>query len=395
MNAKNLLRIGAPLCTKGVEKIFSVVKGKTFKRYEISNILYRQNTVTVMSKYFTSLPSALVFNHKAKYKKATDEIEYVENEAMIANTDILDFTFYRGTVIFLGVKTYRGLDHSWAEDWWLSCLNNKHDRAMTIEFMKKVSREIRDEADKADADRISYVKSSHTVITNMNRPVRSWDEVIVPDQMQQQICTALQKFADGVDWYREHKIPYHFGILLHGVPGTGKSSIVQAIIHEIPCDVCVISPGKLSGALEEGIFTHYRECHRHHVIIIEDVDTNVFRHDHSLKRDNTTNDADPELLGRLLNYIDGLDSPDGTIWILTTNHVDKLDQALTRPGRMDLNIEVGCVNDETFAKFMKFHYDGFKVEDHHVREGLLFGDLQTKVMLGWTPEQMLAYTKGE
>ena len=394
MEMKNLIGVARPLMSKGLEQVLHIIKGKALKTFEISNILYRDNTVKIMSRYFSSLPTALVFNHKAKYKKPTDPIEYIENEAMINNTNIIDFTWYRGTLIFLGVKTYRGLDHSWTEDWWLSCLNNKHDRAMTIEFMKKVSREIRDAADLVHDERISFVQSSHSVLTNLNRPVRTWDDVFIPDAMQQQICTSLHKFVDGVDWYREHKIPYHFGILLHGVPGTGKSSIVQAIIHEIMCDVCVISPGKLSGALEEGIFTHYRECHRHQVVIIEDVDTNVFKHDNSLKRDARLNETDPELLGRLLNYIDGLDSPDGTIWILTTNHVDKLDPALTRPGRMDLNFEVGYVSDETFAKFMRFHYN-FNIGDHHVRDGLLFGDLQTKVMLGWTPEQLLAYTKGE
>ena len=101
----------------------------------------------------------------------------------------------------------------------------------------------------------------------------------------------------------------------------------------------------------------------------------------------------PELLGKLLNYMDGYGSPDGTIWILTTNHINKLDPALVRPGRIDLNIEIGYATDETFVKFMKFHY-GYNVPDtYHIKDGMLFGDLQTKVMLGWSVDQMLDYSR--
>lgn len=386
-----------PGISKGIWKVLSIIKGKAMKTYDISNILYRDHSAEVMSRYFSSLPTALVFNFKSRYKKPEEPIEYTEQGAMINNTNIIDFTFYREVLLILTVKTYRGNDSSWSEDWCIQCLNNKHDRHMTVEFMKMINRQIRDECDKTQNERVSIVKNANCVVTQNNRPIRTWDDVFIPASMEDQICTALHKFVNGVDWYRKHRVPYHFGILLHGNPGTGKSSIVQAITQEIPCDVCVIPPGELAHALEEGIFTHYRELHRHHVVIIEDVDTNCFGN-RIEKSKNEYEDRiritdDTELLGRLLNYIDGYNSPDGTIWILTTNHVDKLDPALIRPGRIDLNLEIGYATDETFAKFMKFHYDVDVPSDHHVKDELLFGDLQTKVMLGWTLDQMLDYSR--
>jgi chaperone BCS1 len=43
----------------------------------------------------------------------------------------------------------------------------------------------------------------------------------------------------------------------------------------------------------------------------------------------------------LLNVLDGFHAPNGVLFIMTTNHVEKLDQALLRPGRIDYRLYLG------------------------------------------------------
>ena len=51
-------------------------------------------------------------------------------------------------------------------------------------------------------------------------------------------------------------------------------------------------------------------------------------------------------LGEMLNFIDGQMSPENCIFIATTNHIERLDPALIRPGRFDLQIEMKYLDYE-------------------------------------------------
>lgn len=47
---------------------------------------------------------------------------------------------------------------------------------------------------------------------------RTFENVFIPDDIQNLIVDTLRKFKNSADWYNDHMIPYHFGILLHGLP---------------------------------------------------------------------------------------------------------------------------------------------------------------------------------
>ena len=70
------------------------------------------------------------------------------------------------------------------------------------------------------------------------------------------------------------------------------------------------------------------------VVVLEDIDVLVS------KRDNSVTSADKENFQALLQLLDGINSCKKTIFLATTNYIDRLDPALIRDGRFDIKIEM-------------------------------------------------------
>ena len=79
------------------------------------------------------------------------------------------------------------------------------------------------------------------------------------------------------------------------------------------------------------------------VILLEDIDT-IFN---TLDREDAEETMDKDtkkVVNKLLQFLDSNSSPTDCIFIATTNHVEKLDEAITRKGRFDLQKEIGRIN---------------------------------------------------
>ncbi|CAA0839254.1 P-loop containing nucleoside triphosphate hydrolases superfamily protein [Striga hermonthica] len=164
----------------------------------------------------------------------------------------------------------------------------------------------------------------------------------------------LDRFVRRRDYYRRVGKAWKRGYLLYGPPGTGKSSLVAAMANYLKFDVydleltSVYSNSDLRRTL---LSTNNRS-----IIVIEDVDCSAQMHDRDGESDGDSNSergnsSGHELtLSGMLNFIDGLWSTcgDERIIIFTTNHKEKLDPALLRPGRMDMHIHMGYCTPEGF-----------------------------------------------
>lgn len=386
-----IYELARQLIGKGLNTVGPTLAKMSLKTYDINQLIFKDVGAEILSTYFSKMPVSLALNHVAKFEGMDYPIEF-KDEWSFTQGDFVDFTWYKHTLIILKIHCANDKDRGWTREYKIQCFDNKHDVAMTRDFLKKLSYEIRQKDTEVAATRYTISRKRY-MIDCPDRPMRNWTNVFVPEAIRDELCTSIHKFAESVEWYRAHEIPYHFGILLHGNPGTGKSSIVQALCNEIPSDIVVIHPGELWDALDEDVFRNYRSLSRHLFVIIEDIDTNVIEKRRT--RNNTDylkQESDPELLGKLLNYIDGLGSPDGVIWIMTTNHLEKLDPALIRPGRIDVSVEIGYVDDETFAQFTKFHYGRTPI-NINVRSGFTFAQLQTYVMKGMSFDDLCDLVK--
>ena len=175
--------------------------------------------------------------------------------------------------------------------------------------------------------------------------VRLNDEPLTHDNTQMaEISEYVKTFWDSSDKFIEHGIGHKRGVLMYGLPGTGKSCIIRAVaLDTVARDgiVILIRTGKDNSSLNSIRTTiasiRRTEPSRIILICIEDIEYFV---------------EDSE--SSLINLIDGADSVGNVVYIATTNFIKRLPKRLTRPSRFDNIVEIKPPNKAERKAYLKF-----------------------------------------
>ena len=189
----------------------------------------------------------------------------------------------------------------------------------------------------------------------------------------------LDLFVNHPDWYAERGIPHTLGILLHGIPGAGKTSTIKAIAHDTNRHIFNITlrPTTTQKQLAnlfynetvtvndgQGSTQTYKIPLNRRIYVLEDVDclssVVLERSENPFAQPQTNSDEPPPnsdaiTLSFLLNLLDGVLESPGRILVMTSNFPERLDAALIRPGRIDVKIRfdrIGC----SFIREMVEHF---------------------------------------
>jgi chaperone BCS1 len=144
-------------------------------------------------------------------------------------------------------------------------------------------------------------------------------------------------------------MPRRTGILLAGKPGCGKTSLIMALASNYNYDLHVLSLSGLDGSALVDSFGALPSQNARVLIALEDVDC--------LFRERSQSDENPGVtFSDLINCLDGLISSDNVVLVMTTNKPKLLDSALTRPGRIDLCINVPLPTRHTLTEAVRWYW---------------------------------------
>lgn len=222
-------------------------------------------------------------------------------------------------------------------------------------FVKRLMEDVTDCVKK----RQDFFKKSNRIAiqTSEDSPLvyklkRNLDSIFTNGDVHKELFQDIKNFINNEEIYRKLNCPYSYSALLHGVPGSGKSSTILAIASELNYRVDYIN---LSKTTLEGLSKRLRPEHDQlpRLFVFEDIDalTTGFSQNRGetgqpKPQQNESSAAIDRLielgglsLSDLLNITDGLLTTDGSIFLFTTNHIDRLDPALLRAGRMNKIVE--------------------------------------------------------
>ncbi|KAI1185357.1 BCS1 N terminal-domain-containing protein [Nemania serpens] len=214
----------------------------------------------------------------------------------------------------------------------------------------------------------------------MSRASRPFSTVILNEKAKKELIDDATDYLDPNTqrWYANRGIPYRRGYLLHGPPGTGKSSLSLALAGFFKMRIYIVSLSSTQ-ATEEVLGDLFSELPRQCVVLLEDIDSAGLTHtreepEGSESRKGTLGSEKTKSglsLSGLLNILDGVASQEGRILIMTTNHIEKLDKALIRPGRVDMIVEFGLADNHMTSNLFRNIFASLEGDENPEAESYL------------------------
>jgi hypothetical protein len=201
-----------------------------------------------------------------------------------------------------------------------------------MEAAQRKLAEVRKEASRKKANPRLYLLSGWLSGNSIPLLPRPLDSVVLAEGQMERLIETFTNFLNSEQTYIERGIPWHLGVFLGGLPGTGKTSLARALASHFGLDLYYLPLGSISG--DQELTRQVSGIGERSVLLLEDID--VFKGVKDRAK-NGTAEKDSFSLSGLLNVTDGVMTPHGLISILTSNHESVIDPALLRPGRIDIH----------------------------------------------------------
>lgn len=387
----------------------TIVKKMTNQEFDGIMALFRKKKTDYKIKGSITLQHNLFFNNNMSitFKAVMHDLysKIIEDKDTKAKYNIIEELAFRINnnpmkfVIFTNPRTTYSLtdsvsvchelkktekEHYTYQYYELSLSSNDNNMNTVVEYINRV-------LDKYDKDQVLKLQKPQIYTLNgfdKEGDVATYNELSfnTNKSFSNMFFEDKKRLVHRIDMFEKSKerfqylgMPYTFGLMFHGEPGTGKTSAIKAIANYTQRHIILVSVKKVN-TLErlQNIFLTERINDipipmEKRLYVFDDVDCSQWRNvvlDRKYKKDCSqavndkstaeniadclkealctevrTNDKAKDkqefdlTLGDLLEILDGMIEMPGRMIIMTTNHPDMLDPALLRPGRIDMKIE--------------------------------------------------------
>lgn len=313
----------------------------------------------IKTLYRVNQQDDFIFNENIKGRIYTEEKESGEHNGKVKYEEMVNLEVFSNKISMEKLQLFIEDCHEFYK-------KNLKEKLILNQSIITIESEQKKSTENDDSDKLSVKKKEWISF-------KTFDNTFFPGKAN--IVKKIEFFVNNRSWYEKKGLPWTLGIMLSGVPGSGKTSFIKALMNFTGrhCVNVKLDDDFKMNELEEILADEEIDSDiiipiEKRIVVLEDIDCmgDIVK-DRDLKEehnkdellnskllqavsDNTSGAAIPmtyaELLKRenkfnlskLLNIIDGLDEHPGRILVITTNKPEKLDKALIRPGRIDIKL---------------------------------------------------------
>ena len=175
-------------------------------------------------------------------------------------------------------------------------------------------------------------------------------DVVLHPAARNKIISDIEGWIKSKPEYERRGIPYKRGHCYYGPPGTGKTTLVKSIAKEYGFNIFSIN---LNKSTDDDILYLLREIDSGSILLFEDIDSFY----EGRKKVGTKGKDSGVSFSGLLNALDGVVELNGVLVIITTNHIEKMDPALMRAGRIDTKVEISYSSEREISEYLSIFYN--------------------------------------
>ncbi len=190
----------------------------------------------------------------------------------------------------------------------------------------------------------------------VTQPTETWEDIGGLEDAKQQLREIVEWPFKYSGFYKHMKSRPPNGILIFGLPGTGKTLMAKALAHETEVNfISVKGPEFLSkwvGESAKAVREVFRKARTAApcIIFFDEIDAIAAR-----RSTSSSSRVIEQVVAQFLTEMDGLEELKDVILIAATNRPDILDPAILRSGRFGRHIEVPLPNKTSRIKIFKIH----------------------------------------
>jgi hypothetical protein len=198
-----------------------------------------------------------------------------------------------------------------------------------------------------------YTQHYESWCMNKTIQARKLSSIILDENIINSVITKIDNFNNNIDFYNKIGVPYKLCLLLKGKAGTGKTSLCNVLAGYYKKNLYIFDPLITPAYFDLSI----KAIASNSIVLIEDLDRAF-----SAVRNNADGNEIVEWkakfdMAKFLNFLDGANSKEGLIIIITVNNTDVFPEALLRSGRIDLEVNIGYCTKKMLKQYINMFYD--------------------------------------